>query len=529
MIAPPLPPDEPRRLQALQGLCLLDTPAELRFDRIVRTVAQVFRVPIALVSLLDGERQWFKARVGLEPHSTPRSVSFCGHAILTPDTFVVQNALQDLRFFDNPLVTGTPHIRFYAGHPVRATDGSAVGTLCVLDREPRDFSRDNRQLLADMASWVELEFNALTVQQARTALAQKERFFELSVDLLCVLGLDGRFQQASKACARALGYPEQALRTLSLLALAHPEDQAATAGWLAEGARGGPLPRFEHRCQGRDGSWHWLQWSAVAQPDEGIVYGVAREVTQQKQLESERHLVERMKNEFVSTVSHELRTPLTSIRGALGLLEGGVAGPLPSMAADMIGIAHKNSERLIRLINDMLDLEKVESGNLDFHLLPLELGPLVAQAAQAHQGYAQERGVRLRVVDEAPGAKAVVDEGRFLQVLANLISNALKFSPEGQSVVLKLERHAERLRVSVEDRGPGIPEAFRARIFQKFAQADGSDTRRRGGTGLGLSISQAFMVKMGGALSFTSTEGVGTTFWAELPEWRAVEHAPPAA
>jgi signal transduction histidine kinase len=116
-----------------------------------------------------------------------------------------------------------------------------------------------------------------------------------------------------------------------------------------------------------------------------------------------------------------------------------------------------------------------------------------------------------------------------LQVLANLISNALKFSPEGQSVVLKLERHGEHLRVSVEDRGPGIPEAFRARIFQKFAQADGSDTRRRGGTGLGLSISQAFMVKMGGALSFTSTEGVGTTFWAELPEWRAVEHVPPAA
>jgi signal transduction histidine kinase len=229
--------------------------------------------------------------------------------------------------------------------------------------------------------------------------------------------------------------------------------------------------------------------------------------------------VEQMKNEFVSTVSHELRTPLTSIRGALGLLSGGVAGPLPSMAAEMIGIAHKNSERLIRLINDMLDLEKVESGKLDFELVPVDLGALVAQAAQAHHGYAQERGVSVEVVVEAPGARALVDEGRFLQVLANLVSNALKFSPEGQPVVLRLARHGTGLRVSVEDRGPGIPEAFRSRIFQKFAQADGSDTRRRGGTGLGLSIAQAFMERMGGALGFTSEEGVGTTFWAELPEW----------
>jgi PAS domain S-box-containing protein len=522
MIAPPLAPDEPRRLQALYRLCLLDTPAEQRFDRIVRTAARVFRVPIALVSLVDGQRQWFKARVGLEPSSTPRSISFCGHAILTPDTFVVQNALQDRRFFDNPLVTGEPHVRFYAGQPLRGEDGSAVGTLCLMDRQERDFSEEERQLLADLASWVELEFNALTVQEARRALAQKERFFELSVDMLCIVGLDGRFQQASQACVRTLGYTEQVLRDMPLLSLVHEEDRAATAEWLKQGARGGALPRFEHRCRGRDGTWHWLQWSAVAQPEEGVLHGVARDVSEQKRLEAERRLVEQMKNEFVSTVSHELRTPLTSIRGALGLLSGGVAGQLPAMAEDMIGIAHKNSERLIRLINDMLDLEKVESGQLDFQLEPVELGALVAQSAQEHHGFARERGVRLEVVMEAPGARALVDEGRFLQVLANLVSNALKFSPEGQVVVLRLVRHGGRLRVSVEDKGPGIPEDFRARIFEKFAQADGSDTRRRGGTGLGLSIARAFMERMGGSLGFTSNEGVGSTFWAELPECPAM-------
>jgi CheY-like chemotaxis protein len=168
-----------------------------------------------------------------------------------------------------------------------------------------------------------------------------------------------------------------------------------------------------------------------------------------------------------------------------------------------VRIARTNTERLIRLINDILDLEKMESGKLDFQWEPLELGALLAQAVEAHHGYAEGCGATLALTVEAPGARAVVDGDRFLQVLANLLSNALKFSPRGERVTLRLERVGERLRVSVEDRGPGIPESFRARIFEKFAQADGSDTRRKG------------------TLDFVSQEGAGTTFRVELPEWHA--------
>ncbi|KFA91359.1 ATP-binding protein [Archangium violaceum] len=518
MIPPPFPPDEPRRLQALLRLGLLDTPAEERFDRIVRMAARTFRVPITLVSLVDGSRQWFKARVGLDAASTARSISFCGHAILTPDTFVVRDALEDQRFADNPLVTGEPHVRFYAGHPLHAPDGSPVGTLCLIDRRARDFSAEERQQLEDLASWVELELNALTVQEARTALAQQERFFALSVDMLCIAGVDGTFRQLSRAWTQTLGHSERTLRATPLLELVHAEDRASTAEWLARGARGELLPYFEHRCRGQDGAWHWLQWNATVNPEEGIFYGVARDVTEQKRLEAERRQMERMKSEFVSTVSHELRTPLTSIRGSLGLLEGGVLGELPSQAQDMVRIARTNTERLIRLINDILDLEKMESGKLDFHLEPLELGALLAQAVEAHQGYAGECGARLELVVEASGARVMADGDRFLQVLANLLSNALKFSPRGERVTLRLERVGSRLRVSVEDRGPGIPESFRARIFEKFAQADGSDTRRKGGTGLGLSIARALVERMGGTLDFVTTEGTGTTFRVELPE-----------
>ncbi|MFY0574827.1 GAF domain-containing protein [Cystobacter fuscus] len=322
---PLLPLDEPRRLQALLRLGLLDTPAEERFDRIVRMAARMFQVPISLVSLLDESRQWFKARVGLDTPSTARGISFCGHAILTPYTFVVRDALEDPRFADNPLVTGTPHVRFYAGHPIHASDGSPVGTLCLLDRRARDFTEAERQQLEDMASWVELELNALSMKEARTALAQQERFFELSVDMLCIAGLDGTFRQLGQAWTRTLGYSEQALLARPLLELVHEEERAATAEWLARGARASHSPASSTAAGARTAP-HWLQWNATVNVEEGIFYGVARNVTEQKRLEAEQRQVELMKSEFVSTVSHELRTPLTSIRGSLGLLEGGILG-----------------------------------------------------------------------------------------------------------------------------------------------------------------------------------------------------------
>ncbi|NOJ93368.1 PAS domain S-box protein [Corallococcus coralloides] len=518
MLPPPTPADEPRRLQALRALCLLDTPAHERFDRIVRTASQLFRVPIALVSLVDENRQWFKARHGLDATETPREQSFCAHAILSPATFVVPDALGDPRFHDNPLVLGAPFVRFYAGHPLRAADGSRVGTLCLIDSRPRDFPDADRAALADMAAWAEGEINALDAREARTALEQQERFFEVSVDMLCIAAMDGTFLRLSRAWGRTLGFSDAELYSTSLVDLALEEDRAATAAHLARAREGLPVLQFEHRARCRDGTWRWLQWNAVPDPEEGLLYAVARDVTQARLLEEERQRVERMKNEFISTVSHELRTPLTSIRGSLGLLCGGIVGSLEPEVARMVGIAHKNSERLLRLINDILDLEKMESGRLDLHLAPTNVVPLLALALQAHQGYADEYGVRLEAAVDLPHAHARVDEDRFIQVLANLLSNAIKFSPQGERVTLSLTREAGALRVGVQDRGPGIPEAFQARVFQKFAQADASDTRKRPGTGLGLSIAHGLVARMGGALRFTTSPTDGTRFSFDLPE-----------
>jgi len=162
--------DERRRLQVLCELGLLDTPPEERFDRIVRTAARLFRVPVALVSLVAEDRQWFKARLGVEATQTSRDVSFCGHAILTPEPLVVLDAEQDERFARNPLVIGAPYVRFYAGHPVRGPEGHKVGTLCLIDHVPRRFSEEDRRALADLAAWVELELNLGALREAREAL-----------------------------------------------------------------------------------------------------------------------------------------------------------------------------------------------------------------------------------------------------------------------------------------------------------------------------------------------------------------------
>lgn len=234
---------------------------------------------------------------------------------------------------------------------------------------------------------------------------------------------------------------------------------------------------------------------------------------------SQRREVDRLKKEFVSTVSHELRTPLTSIRGSLGLLQGGVAGEMPAQARALVDIALKNSERLVRLINDILDMEKIEAGRMAFDLRDSDLAALLHQAVEANRGFAHQYGQTIAL--ETPPAHGTllvrVDVDRFQQVVTNLLSNAIKFSPENGTVSLRAEPSGRRVRVSVTDRGPGIPEAFRSKIFGKFAQADSSDTRKKGGTGLGLSIAKAIVEKMGGSMDFTTEEGKGTTFFFDLP------------
>lgn len=234
----------------------------------------------------------------------------------------------------------------------------------------------------------------------------------------------------------------------------------------------------------------------------------------------------RVKSEFISTVSHELRTPLTAITGALGLVAGGVAGPLSPQGSEMVGIALKNSRRLSFLINDLLDMEKLLAGKLQFDRHVQALRPLLEQSLADNQSYAAQFGVQLSLGLCAEDVQVEVDAQRLQQVMANLLSNAAKFSPQGSRVDVHVSHVGAVVRVTVADQGPGIPLEFQSRIFQKFSQADASDARQKGGTGLGLAISRELIERMGGRMGFESSPDQGARFFFELPVWTAVATQP---
>jgi PAS domain S-box-containing protein len=229
-----------------------------------------------------------------------------------------------------------------------------------------------------------------------------------------------------------------------------------------------------------------------------------------------RKKVDQMKNELVATVSHELRTPLTSMRASLSLLDSGAVDGVPDDAKELIDIAHRHCERLVRMVNDMLDVEKVESGHIHLVRVDQEVRPILRDAVAAMQGHAHQAGVDIACAGTLPGVRAEVDGDRLTQVITNLLSNAIKFAPAGSKVEAALGWHGDGLRISVLDRGPGIPAAFRGRIFQRFAQSD-EESARRQGSGLGLSISKQIVEEHGGRIGFEDREGGGTAFHVDLP------------
>jgi len=237
---------------------------------------------------------------------------------------------------------------------------------------------------------------------------------------------------------------------------------------------------------------------------------------------SERKRLDHAQDEYVLNVSHELRTPLTSIAGSLGLLLGGAAGQLPQQAERLLSIAHNNCQRLLRLINDILDIEKVESGKMQFHLKRIDLRALVEDVLEANRPYADGFDVTLRLDPGAASGEVYADPDRLAQAVTNLLSNAIKFSPAHGEVFVSIAKRKQTFRFAVRDHGPGIPKEFRPRLFEKFAQADTTDARQKSGSGLGLSIVKQIVTRLGGIVGFEDADGGGTIFYIALPSWAAI-------
>jgi PAS domain S-box-containing protein len=380
--------------------------------------------------------------------------------------------------------------------------------------------------------WTQAREESARVRAAEGQLRESEQRFHSIVDaaLDAVITIDGRgrITEWNPQAASVFGWSrgEAVGRRLSELIVPPGYREAHEAGLERFAATGeGPVlnQRIEISALHRDGREFPIEL-AVTPLRAGTAVSFSafvRDIT-------ERRKMEQLKADFISTVSHELRTPLTSIHGSLGLIAGGAAGAIPAEARTMVDIAHKNSQRLVRLINDILDIEKIESGKMDFRIRAVAVTSLVEQTVEANRAYADQFGVRYLVESAVPDAEVTSDADRLAQVLTNLLSNAARFSARGDTVVVSVSRHGRAIRVAVSDRGPGIPEDFQPRIFEKFAQADVSDARTKGGTGLGLSICRAIIDRLGGHIGFETAPGAGTTFFFDLPERAEAEPAPAA-
>jgi len=551
MSAAPIPPNEPERIRALERYHILDTLPQQEYDDLTSLAADICGTPISLISLVERNRQWFKSKTGLQADETARELSFCAHAILGEGVFEVSDATQDPRFVDNDLVTDNPLIRFYAGAPLITPDGFRLGTLCVIDQTPRKLTERQSRALEALARQVmtqmelhrtvnKLQIADAAMQQTLTHLASNtailRQFVQHAPASIAMLDSKLRYVAVSQRFLNDYGLDASSFVGKSHIDL-FPDLPSTwlTAYYRALRGEVSRSPCDEIRKQ--NGEINYIQWEVRPWEGENGEIGGIIMLTENI---TARVVSEKIKNEFVSVVSHELRTPLTSIRGSLGLLHNGVAGQLTPRAQEMVSIAQKNVERLVVLINDILDIDKIESGKMRFEIKPIALGELLNNAIEANRHYATALNVKFQIEsinDELKNAAVLADELRIMQVMANLLSNASKFTPFNGTVHLKAEllpsteKHvqsvgiasptAQWVRIKIKDEGCGVPEAFVSRLFERFSQADSSATRKQGGTGLGLAISRAIVEKHGGKIGYLAPQQEGdckgATFYFDLP------------
>ena len=361
------------------------------------------------------------------------------------------------------------------------------------------------------------------LMESRRALEENEERFRSMLSNLpgavyrCINDHQWSMQFLSDEVEELTGYPAEDFidnRRRSFSEIMHPDDAKNVARIARNAITEKREFTLEYRVQRANGQWCWLQEVGRGIFDEQgylkYLDGFIWDITERKNMEQ-------LKDEFVSTVSHELRTPLTSISGALKLMVSGALGEMPEKSRTMLDIAYKNSQRLTLLINDLLDMEKLLAGKMAFNLRKQSLHALLAQTVYENRAYGDQYQVSFQLAPVADALHVMVDEQRFLQVMGNLLSNAAKFSPPGSRVDIRTEVEADSVRISVIDYGSGIPLDFQHRLFQKFSQADASDSRQKGGTGLGLAITKELVENMNGKISVESQPGLGSCFTISLP------------
>ncbi|HZG51073.1 MAG TPA: ATP-binding protein [Pyrinomonadaceae bacterium] len=552
-----VPCNEAERVAALLECAILDTAPEESFDDIVRLAAYICGTPIALVSLVDKSRLWFKAKVGFDASEVPRESTFCSQAILSPEPFIIEDAAADKRSAKSPYVVSAPHVRFYAAVPLVTSDGHALGVLCVIDHIPRTLTAEQQEALHVLArqtmTQIQLRRNSNTlaelnqkldreiavrtraerereallaseqeVRAAAEANEQRYRFLAESIpQQVWTAQPDGSLDYVNQRTIEYFSRPDVEIVGHSWQEVIHPDDLASCLERWRNSLATGEVYEVEFRLRrGSDGDHRWHLGRALPMRDASgrIIrwFGTNTDIDDQKRLYRLAEEANRAKDTFLATVSHELRTPLTSMMGWAELLKLGMLDEKGQRHA--LDVIEASARAQAQLIGDLLDISRIISGKLRLDVQPLELAPVIAAAMDVVHPAAEAKSIRLvsrigRGVGTVSG-----DPDRMQQVVWNLLSNAVKFTSEGGSVEVSLKRAGAHAEIIVKDNGAGIDPDFLPHVFEHFRQADSTSTRKHGGLGLGLAIVRRLVELHGGTVAAESEgEGRGATFRIRLP------------
>ncbi len=533
---------EGRRLAALARYRILDTARESGFDELAALASEICGTPIAVVNLIASHRQWFKAEVGLGVDSTPLETSFCGTALLEEDFLLIPDATRDGRFACNPLVTGDPGLRFYAGALLKSPDGLPIGTLCVLDYEPRALTGQQQRALRTLARQVvaqlELRLALLEREEANAELErrvaeraaeltqaqiERDRLWQTSPDLMLVIDGDGAFRRVNPAWTALLGYSPDELIGRQVTDFVLPGDRPVGGHRVAGDRR---QPKIENRYRHRDGSIRWVSWTAVPAGD--MIYATGRDITAEKQQQADLEVAQEALRQsqkldaigqLTGGVAHDFNNLLTVIRGSVDLLRR--AELTEAKRARYIDAIGDTADRAARLTGQLLAFARRQALRPDL----FDAGASLAEVATMLQTMTGSRvTLSLRLPDEP--FFIVADRSQFDTAIVNMGINARDaMGGEGRLTIATgpvagippTRGHAavagDFVAVTVADTGVGIAADQLDRIFEPFFTTKGVGE----GTGLGLSQVIGFAKQSGGDIRVDSTRGKGTTFTLYLP------------